>query len=377
MVEIISVHMPKTAGTAFRHVLVDVYGSQGVLGDYPPDNSYNPNEPISDKVKAIHGHFSLNKYEGYFNSAKRIVWLRHPIFRIISEYFFAKTVKNGHNSIHDRIIKGQLGILEFAETKAMQNLQSRMIQGTKLKDFAFVGLQEFYFEDLQELKEIMQWSNFKITVENVNTYPEYQTSLQEILSDRKLMNQLASLNDLDMELYQEALNLRAQRRNESKLLQSTLADWNRTQFILGQMQQKLQELDQTRYWLLQNNKIKELKFLRPQTEETAQLLRGFHVDAPPSPISLNSDSLIIKGWVIGKKSTAALVTISHNGKILAKTPVNKLRPDVAQVHSVPGAESSGFEIAVVVTGIPLNSQLILEAILEDRSKVKIGAIQAI
>lgn len=377
MVEIISVHMPKTAGTAFRHVLVDVYGSQGVLGDYPPDNTYNPNEPISENIKAIHGHFSLDKYNGYFNEAKRIVWLRHPIFRIISEYFFAKTVKNGHNSIHDRIVKGQLGILEFAQTKAMQNLQSKIIQGTKLKDFAFIGLQEFYFEDLQELKEIMQWSNFKVTIENVNTYPEYQNSLQEILADQNLMNQLAYLNNEDMELYHEALNLRAERRNESKLLQSTLADWNRTQFILGQMQTKLQELEQTKYWLLQNNKIREIKFLRPKNEEISQLLQGFHVDVPGSPIALNSHSLLIKGWVIGKKSVATAVTIAHNGKVLAQTNVNKLRPDVAQVHAVPGAESSGFEASVIVAGIPSNSQLIVEAILADRSKVTIGAIQAV
>ena len=171
-IELISVHIPKTAGTAFRHVLTDVYGLNGVLGDYPPNQIYQPEITPNPQRKVIHGHFLPSKYQGYFPTAKRIVWLRHPLFRLVSEYFFAKTINDRNNVIHAKLLDGNLSILEFAKIPQMRNVLCQNIEETPLPQFDFVGIQEFYSQDLEDLKKMMGWKNFQPIVKNINRYPQ-------------------------------------------------------------------------------------------------------------------------------------------------------------------------------------------------------------
>ncbi|MGF1493849.1 MAG: sulfotransferase family 2 domain-containing protein [Microcoleaceae cyanobacterium] len=154
MVELISVHIPKTAGTAFQKTLLHVYGSEQVLLDYPPDRVYRPGEPIADSIKVIHGHFALKKYRNHFPEAYRIVWLRHPVFRLISEYFYALTIHDTKNVAHAELFEKNLDIVGFAKLPSMQNHMQRWLQEIELEDLYFVGLQEFYPQDIDDLKSL-------------------------------------------------------------------------------------------------------------------------------------------------------------------------------------------------------------------------------
>lgn len=195
-----------------------------VILETPAGEQYISTNPLPQQIKVIHGHFLPIKYDGYFPEAKRITWLRHPVFRLISEYLFAKTVRDDINPIHTDIAKGRLSILNFAEIPEMQNWMFNQIRGLKLNNFYFVGLQEFYRDDLAELKMMLKWSNFKLKIENSNTSAKYQNFLQKFMDNKPLLNKLALLNNEDMQLYQDALTLRAVRREESKLVQWTVAD---------------------------------------------------------------------------------------------------------------------------------------------------------
>jgi len=250
MVELISVHIGKTAGTTFLNVLLDIYGNNGVLKDYNSQGKKVYQQTPPETIKVIHGHFNPKKYRADFPDAKYIVWLRHPIFRLISQYFYAQTIEDNQDGT--KTLARQLGIIEFAKQPQIKNRQSRYIEGMNLNDFYFVGIQEFYLEDLDELKKMMQWENLKVTKTNLNSHPNYYKELQKIITKPEIMNELAFLNNEDMEMYYNALNLRAQRRKESKWLQPTLAEWNRTQFILQQMQEQLekQEMEIKKYQTL-------------------------------------------------------------------------------------------------------------------------------
>lgn len=273
MVEIISVHIPKTAGTTFFDVLLQIYGFEQICRDYPPDQEYIPTNPLPEQIKVIHGHLLPIKYDGYFPEAKRITWLRHPIFRLISEYVFAKTVSDNINPVHTDIAKGRLSFLDFAELPEMQNFMSNQIRGLKLSDFYFVGLQEFFLEDLAELKMMLKWSKFKLKVENSNTSAKNQKFLQKLMANKPLINKLALLNNEDMELYQDALNLRALRRQESKLLQWTLADWERSQFCVCQVQKELQRCQAQLRWQQLGFRSSPLQLIRVQLKRVKSLLR--------------------------------------------------------------------------------------------------------
>ncbi|MGK7895088.1 MAG: sulfotransferase family 2 domain-containing protein, partial [Xenococcus sp. (in: cyanobacteria)] len=91
--KVISIHVPKTAGTTFKKVLRQVYHPEEIFFDYAHRGDVRNKMLTNPKpgVKVIHGHFPANKYDSKFPDSRKILWLRDPIKRLISLYFFWKT----------------------------------------------------------------------------------------------------------------------------------------------------------------------------------------------------------------------------------------------------------------------------------------------
>ena len=383
MIDIISIHIPKTAGSSFRNVLSQVYGNDLIFWDYSDSNhEYNLGSELPENTQVIHGHFPAKKYNGHFPKAKRIVWLRHPIFRLVSEYFYAQKYVNRDNPNHVQLVDNNLSLLEFAHIEDLRNLLSKYLEGMQLEDFYFVGIQEFYDADLAELKQLLQWSNFKAIVKNPNPDPNYLEYLKEIFANQKLVDRLIELNLQDMEVYQGALNLRAARRRESSWLQDISAHWNRSVFLQNNLRRNTEKLEmqlkQANFWLSQNKtKVKSLDIVKYSQKDTSDFLHGFSLDQVKSPEENDSDYLFVNGWVIGKKSPAVSVIFTCNDEVLSETPVKNYRPDVSEVFPVPGASYSGFQAYISVVGMSSELKLQIQAVLEDNSKVSLGYIQPI
>ena len=215
-VEIISVHVPKTAGSAFTKVLLRVYGPERVFLDYRYEKNYQRQfmKEGDSQVKVIHGHFPGAKYKNTFADAKRIIWLREPVNFLISYYCFVKVYRG--TEFYNLLQKKKLSFLEFVEIPKAQNMMSVFMQNMKFKDFYFVGIQDFFAEDLEELKTRLSWPDVKISKENNNPYSDYQRIKEEVLSDRAILEKIYSLNSKDVELYQKALSLREKRRGKMK-----------------------------------------------------------------------------------------------------------------------------------------------------------------
>ncbi len=62
MVELIAVHLPKTAGITFKTILNQLYGTQCIYYDYLESSIPRVYElaDISSEIRAIHGHFPIN-----------------------------------------------------------------------------------------------------------------------------------------------------------------------------------------------------------------------------------------------------------------------------------------------------------------------------
>ena len=220
-VEIISVHVPKTAGSAFTRVLLRVYGPEAMFLDYPYEKDYQGQfmQEGDAKVKVIHGHFPGAKYKNKFPDAKRIIWLREPTNFLISYYCFNKVFRR--TVFYDLLQKKNLSFLEFAELPENQNIMSVYLRDMKLEDFYFVGIQDFFEEDLEELTTLLSWQKVEVSQENNNLYSDYKAIKEEVLSDRSIVDKVARLNAKDMELYQEALSLREKRRGKTMEKQPT------------------------------------------------------------------------------------------------------------------------------------------------------------
>lgn len=382
MVELISVHIPKTAGTAFRQVLCEVYGCDRVLNDYPPDRIYDPATVIEPKIAVIHGHFLPGKYRNLFPHAKRIVWLRNPIFRLISEYFFALNIRDYNNVFHAQLLERNLSILEYARIPAMRNFLTRHLAGAQLQEFDFVGIQEFYDRDLVSLQKLMGWCEFVPTIKNRNRDRPYQQCLQEIMNDDILIDRLARLNAADFKLYESALDIRAKRRRESLSIQYMLADWQQLKFLWrstqSELAQKTQALQQANYWLNKNSvPNRTLELITPKDSQIPKILIGFSLDSPQFPLAIASPMVSLQGWVMGKNSPATKVRIKCDNFFIEETPVNLSRPDVAEAYHLPSGENKGFQLDFSTFGIPPQTVLNLEVALQDGSQITIAIIKVV
>lgn len=224
--ELISVHVPKTAGVTFRTLLQTNYGLSAVSLDYG-DRALDPlstfqTDParwrveadhhaalLPSSVQVVHGHFGGAKYDPTFPATPKIVWLREPVSRLVSHYHYWRTLPPTPHSLHRRLLDEKLSLLEFARLPSMQNVLANVfLRDCCLADFAFVGIQEHFAADLFTLGKFLHWPlEFPVGRENTNQQVGYQGTR---LTDSEHA-ELASLNTDDIALYQRALALRASR----------------------------------------------------------------------------------------------------------------------------------------------------------------------
>lgn len=224
-VELVSVHIPKTAGTSFRFLLKDVYGDAAVARVDLPLNSkrLKVNEQLQatatlpNNTQVVHGHFvakELYEYFPQFSSLPLITWLRHPVDRVISNYnYLAKRLAeelDEEGKGLNILSKMQRSLMEYAQAEINRNRQTKFLNGSQLEDFTFVGIQEFYKEDVADLARELGWTSWDIPVLNVTGKKKSGAVSDQVRAE------IAALNAEDMQLYEQALELRNQRKSQPK-----------------------------------------------------------------------------------------------------------------------------------------------------------------
>ena len=83
-------HIPKTAGTSIRTWLMDLYSEK----DWLPCHFLEDIEQIpSQEIRKYHffsGHLGINWYDNLPNPPHTFTWLRNPLAREISQYYYIK-----------------------------------------------------------------------------------------------------------------------------------------------------------------------------------------------------------------------------------------------------------------------------------------------
>ncbi len=194
---IISVHIPKCAGTSFRYVLQRVYGRRLWL-NYGADFS---REAVPSDTACIHGHIPGRAYETAFPEHRIITMVRHPVQRVISNYYHFLHRPDERNPDCRRLHERKLSLVEFAELPNVRNEATRYVAGRAPDDFDFVGITERYAESVLLYQRMLkiEWP-LPVLHDNVNrerTTPTYPVSLKEY-------DRIAALNDLDLVWYERA-----------------------------------------------------------------------------------------------------------------------------------------------------------------------------
>lgn len=86
---LISLHIPKTAGTSLRMALSDWFGDDLAL-HYRGDRGEPPERALPRPGLCVHGHFNrcrgLGALEFYPEASQFVVFLRHPFDRFVSQW---------------------------------------------------------------------------------------------------------------------------------------------------------------------------------------------------------------------------------------------------------------------------------------------------
>ncbi len=223
---LISVHMPKAAGTTCLHLFEKMYGAK-LVRDYEDkilhESKYLKrkdaifsmsknalNLSVYKNIECIHGHFMPLKYRFiYSEDTFFLTWFRHPVERLLSHYHYwtRETSFSKKETLRERFIREKWSLRRFCLGEEVRNIYSKFLWGFPLKRFNFIGITEFFEEDMNFLSREMFGSNQKFVSANIN--PDQRENSYSI--DDRLKKEIEMFHRKDMVLYEHALALRLKR----------------------------------------------------------------------------------------------------------------------------------------------------------------------
>ncbi len=173
---IVSVHLPKTAGTTFLYYLNQLSHALFLMdkADMPLASHYEKRkmQNLPEDMKRylqmatvaaenresfviVHGHFLATKYDHIFPENRSLVWLRDPAQRLVSHYEFWKRNPQPDNDICREMIQKDMDLKTFAQFEPMRNIYSRFLGSRSIKSFSFVGIVEQFNQSVELFKKII------------------------------------------------------------------------------------------------------------------------------------------------------------------------------------------------------------------------------
>lgn len=194
-------HIPKTGGTTIYKEFEQWVGRTR-FKTYRRKFLPEALNGVTSETLVINGHFDYMDLVSRLDLEewRMIVWLRHPVNRVISNYHhFIRTLNNPHPKALDVAQKNahrrQESLLEYCARDDNKNSMSKRLRGAKFNDFYFIGQQERLEADLIQLStRIGMPARENVPFRNQG---EYKKPSAEVL------NQLHKWNQEDLAMWNE------------------------------------------------------------------------------------------------------------------------------------------------------------------------------
>lgn len=220
---LVSLHMPKTAGESFFNSLKDYYGDQ-VQRDYEdkPINTpvlrRNSNAlkmcvlnalKSYEEADCIHGHFLPLKYM-LCKNAVFVTWMRDPVERLASHYFFWKRTHAPEITfpLRKKVIEENWSLEKFCLSPEFRNFYSQFLWGFPIGRFSFIGITEDYDNELAFFyKHFFKNDSFQVYKKKRNLEKEKGSYFE----DKEFRARVERYHSKDVALYRKALEMKERR----------------------------------------------------------------------------------------------------------------------------------------------------------------------
>ena len=211
---LVSLHIPKTGGSTLLDVLIIKFGDRLQRAYQPPKEGLKKSKsdgwPDIPHPLCIHGHAVMRRFGKMVQSHPHTQWItfvRDPLERAISTYFYAKRTKPWNPHRKDRPIGTD--VEDYLLRHYNHNRFRRRFDNTGKahEDFTFIGITEYFDESMFLLYEALGWKPIYYAPQNVGAYvvPE--------LSNRTI-REFKTINEADYEIYSEALRFLRRRKED-------------------------------------------------------------------------------------------------------------------------------------------------------------------
>jgi hypothetical protein len=224
---LISVHLPKTAGSSFLSAIEQHYGDHLVqdYGDRPINRTTlgrnchaiercvlnSGSKSRFRHTQCIHGHFMPLKYRLLKTSSPKqfVVWMRDPVERLASHYLYWLRNYNPIDAgrLHRKVVEEKWTLERFCLGPEMRNVYSKFFWCFPLEKFDFVGITEYYDSEIDYFSEHILGAKLESLRVNVNPAPVECS----YIDDADFRSQIQAYHQADVALYEQALSLREQR----------------------------------------------------------------------------------------------------------------------------------------------------------------------
>ena len=237
MVELIFIHIPKTAGGTLKDHIATQYPKTAIVKVNRFDlarKRRSLRDLVSRDTRVIMGHLLYRDVEEFLDpQTKVITFLREPVERALSHYYFSaaveiprqrkrrpfwlvrwrlKAVRRVSGSQFRALVSLALNPLQLLKPPSLSdwvrlpanlNVATRFLLGCPLDKLWFVGFQERFVEDLSRLARALNWK------------PVDESHAVHVNADRKrrsevpqeIYQQIAALNEEDIRMYNQAARL--------------------------------------------------------------------------------------------------------------------------------------------------------------------------
>jgi len=213
---ILSIHIPKTAGTSFGKSLKTKFGER-LMFDYGDWAGYDSPEVLlhraerTEQMRArkdellesfdvIHGHFLADKYLGLFPQTDFVAFFRDPSQQTLSNYYFMQNNPHLPHPAVKILHETKMTILEFLSWDAVQNPQAKFLGSVPVESLAMVGLTEEFTRSIDLFRSTFGHDVPAHFVSNVN--PE-RPGL-EYKMDVELRKAMDKFRAADLDIYRRA-----------------------------------------------------------------------------------------------------------------------------------------------------------------------------